>query len=514
MINEKYQSSVPSPSPLKKNITANFAGSFWQAIMGFVFIPLYIKFMGIESYGVIGIFATIQGIFGLLDVGLGSTLNREMARLSVLQGKQQEMRNLLRTLETLYWILAVFTGLIVVLLSPLIANHWIKEGQLHLESIRQSLLIMGFIMIFQMPIGFYSGGLMGLQKQVLLNGINVGISTFRGVGAVLILWLVSPTIQTFLLWQLAISILNAIIIGIFLWRNLPCSENKPFFQKDLLKGVWRFTAGMSSISILAVILTQMDKIILSKMLSLELFGYYTLASMIAMSLNRLFIPFYSGIYPRFTQLIALNDQEKLKQIYHTSCQLLSVLILPAAIILALFSYEIILLWTQNPATAERSYLLVSILICGTAINGIMHLPYALQMAFGWTKLSIIKNIVAVIILGPLIVFFTVHYGSAGAASVWLLLNIGYFFLEIPIMHRKILRNEKWRWYWQDVAIPLIVALSIAILGRISFFSTTSNLISFLNILMISLLTFAMTLISVPIMRSKIYVYLFKLKLKF
>ena len=107
---------------------------------------------------------------------------------------------------------------------------------------------------------------MGLQKQVLLNAINVGISTLRGAGAVLILWLVSPTIQAFFLWQIVISIINTFFLVLFLWRRLPLGDNKAVFQKQLLKSIWRFTAGMSGISILAVILTQMDKVILSKML--------------------------------------------------------------------------------------------------------------------------------------------------------------------------------------------------------------------------------------------------------
>ena len=149
----------------------------------------------------------------------------------------------------------------------------------------------------------------------------------------------------------------------FYWRSffgagLPLGENKAVFQKQLLKGIWRFAAGMSGISILAVILTQLDKIILSKMLSLEMFGYYTLASVVAMSLSRLFTPVFLSIYPRFTQLVSINDQEGLKRLYHKSCQFMSVLILPVAIVIAFFSYEIILLWTQNPITAENTHLIV------------------------------------------------------------------------------------------------------------------------------------------------------------
>ena len=259
---------------IKKNMVANFAGNMWQALMGLIFIPLYMKFLGIESWGLIGIFFTLQTMSGLLDLGMSNTLNREMARLSALQDREQEMRNLVRTLEMIYWSIAVFVGITIAALSPVIAHHWIKAEQLSPKTIEQAFLLMGLAIALQMPVGFYSGGLMGLQRQVLLNAINIVTSTLRGVGAVLILWLVSPTIQAYFLWQIVVSIINTFLLAMFLKRRLSFGGNKAVFQKQLLKGIWRFTAGMSGIAILAVILTQMDKVILSRMLSLEMFGYY------------------------------------------------------------------------------------------------------------------------------------------------------------------------------------------------------------------------------------------------
>ena len=500
-----------SLNPLKKNIAANFVGSIWQAIMGLVFIPLYIKFMGIESYGLIGIFATLQVIFGLLDVGLGSTLTREMARLSVFPHKEQEMRNLVRTLETLYWSVAVFVGIAIVLLSPIIAHHWIKAGQLSPKTIEQALLIMGFVMVFQMPIGFYSGGLMGLQKQVLLNVINVCMNTLRGVGAVLILWLVSPTIQAFLLWQIGISVINAFLLALFLWRELPHSENKAVFQKQLLKGIWRFSAGMSGISILAVILTQVDKVILSKMLSLEMFGYYTLASMVAMSLGRLFTPVFFSIYPRFTQLVSINDQDGLKLLYHKICQFTAVLILPVAIVIAMFSHEVILLWTQNPAITEKTHLILSIMICGTALNGLMNPPYALQLAFGWTRLPFFQNLIGAILFVPLIIYMTTHYSATGAAIAWLVLTMGYVFLVIPVMHRRLLRTEKWRWYWQDVCLPLVACIFVAGIGRILIRESMSQYVMLLYLIIIFAITLGITAIITPATRIWLLKQLLKIK---
>jgi len=506
MLGHKLQSSQISKNLLKKNIAANFAGTFWQALMGLIFIPLYIKYLGIESYGLIGIFTTLQVIFGLLDIGLGSTLTRELARLSVLPNNEQETRNLVRTLETIYWGIAVFVGIIIVALSPFISLYWIKPGLLSTKTIGQALVLMGFITVFQMPIGFYSGGLMGIQKQILLNGINICMGALRGAGAVFILWLVSPTIQAFLLWQFGISVINSLLFALSLWNNLPCSESKPVFQKKLLRGIWKFTAGISGISIFAVVLTQLDKVVLSKLLSLEMFGYYMLASVVAMSLGRLFTPVFFSIYPRFTQLVSMNNMDELKFLYHKSCQFIAVLILPVAFVIALFSYEIIFLWTQNAVTAEKTHSIISIMICGTALNGIMNPPYALQLAFGWTKLSVVKNIVALIIFIPLIIILAMHYGAIGASCAWLGLNIGYVFFEIPVMHRKILQKEMWRWYWKDVCVPIVVALSFAGLWRLCLndLAMQSQLMMTLQLAAILISTIGITLYSVPTIRAILF----------
>jgi O-antigen/teichoic acid export membrane protein len=91
--------------------------------MSFAFVPLYIHFLGIEAYGLMGIFATLQAIFGLLDMGLSTTLNREMARLSVQSHGGQQMRNLVQTLEGGYWAIGMVIGVIVLTLAPIIGYN-------------------------------------------------------------------------------------------------------------------------------------------------------------------------------------------------------------------------------------------------------------------------------------------------------------------------------------------------------------------------------------------------------
>jgi O-antigen/teichoic acid export membrane protein len=488
-------------SVIKQNIIANFGGRAWQALMSLAFVPLYIKFMGIESYGLVGIFASLLALFGLLDMGLSTTLNREMARLSVLPDKAREMRNLVRTLELPYWGMAVLIGIAVVGLSGPIAHYWVKADKLTPATVEQALMIMGGVVAFRWPVSLYSGGLMGLQKQVLLNGINVFEATLRGVGAVLILWLISPTIQAFFAWQIFVSMVHVSLAAFFLWRSLPKSSHRSHFQKESLFRIWRFAAGMTGISVTAIILTQTDKIVLSKILPLEMFGYYTLATVVASALYFFIGPVFSALFPRFSQLVSMNDQIGLKELYHKSCQFMSVMILPAAIVVSLFSSEILLLWTGDPVTVANTHTIVSILIIGTALNGLMNLPYGLQLAHAWTTLSLYTNIIASIVLVPMIYFLATRYGVVGAASAWVILNAGYVLICIQIMHSRLLKGEQWRWYLNDVGAPLLAAFSAALLWRLLMSDEMSKLAMFIHLTAISATTLLAAALATSVTRQ-------------
>lgn len=452
-------------SVIKKNIVANFGGGAWTGIMNLVFVPLYIHFLGIEAYGLVGIFGTLLAIFALLDMGLSTTLNREMARLAAYEGRAQEMRDLVRTLEVPYWLVALFLGVIVSALAPFIAYHWVNVESLSPKTVQIAIMLMGLAVAFQWPISLYSGGLLGLQRQVLLNVINVVTATFRGLGAVLILWLASPTAEAYFLWQIVASVIQIGLIAFFLWRSLPEFSEPPRFRREILSSIWRFAASMTGIVAASTILTQLDKVILSRILSLETFGYYTLASVVAMSLYRFISPVFTATFPRFTHLVGTGATEELIRLYHKSAQLLSVLVLPVAVVVSLFSKEILLLWTQSPVTTEHTYVLVSILVIGTAIHGLIHIPYALQLAFGWTRLPLIINIVSVLFVVPLVILLTRWFGPVGAASVWLILNIAYVVSSITLMHRRLLPAEKWRWCFEDVGRPLVAAFVVGVTGR-------------------------------------------------
>jgi len=248
-------------------------------------------------------------------------------------------------------------------------------------------------------------------------------------------------------------------------------------------------------------------VILSKMLTLKTFGYYILAGMVGNGLSGLLIaPMFNTIFPRFSALVAEGDEKSLLEMYHGSTQVMAVMILPAAAVIAFFSREIMVLWTGSPEIANNTALIVSILVAGTALNGLMNLPYALQLSHGWTRIGLAINIVFIVTLVPAIVFTTKRFGAAGAASVWLALNAIYMIVGVPLTHRRLLKGEAFRWFTKDVGIPLAGSLIIAGSARMIFpvFESTSRLLPVSLLLLVFVLTAAGAAMCTPATRDFIF----------
>jgi O-antigen/teichoic acid export membrane protein len=486
----------------KSNLFANFAGSGIAALLQLVFIPFYIKFLGMEAYGLIGFYIMLQSVLQVLDLGLGPTMNREMARYSVSQEKTGEARDFTRTLETVYWVLGISAGAVIAGAAPLIAAGWIHAGTLPLPMVVRALTLMGGLASLQLPLSFYQGGLMGLQRQVLLNGVKISMSAMGSGGAVLILWLVSPTITAFLAWQLAMAALQAAVLRWSLWNSLPAAGHKPRFSPNLLRNVWRFAAGMSGIAVSTIILTQLDKILLSKLLPLKTFGYYALATAVGNGLYILITPVFNATFPNLSALVASRDGEGIRNLYHRGTQIIAALVFPFAAFLAFFPEDALSIWTGSVETAHAAAPIVRFLVMGTAINGIMSLPYALQLAHGWTKLSLLITVALIVTMAPSIYAMSLHFGAVGAASIWLLLNLINLAVGLPLTHRRLLPGEALCWLFEDVAPPL--AVSVAMMGFARGFLTTDPSRRFFNALELSgllLVVVALTASATPVLRT-------------
>jgi len=113
--------------------------------MGLAFIPFYIKYLGIEAYGLIGIFALLQAWLTLMDVGMKPALGREMARFTAGAHTAQSIRDLLRSVELIGISVAGVLALGIWAGSGWLASHWVTAKHLPLETVAQSFAVMGLV---------------------------------------------------------------------------------------------------------------------------------------------------------------------------------------------------------------------------------------------------------------------------------------------------------------------------------------------------------------------------------
>jgi len=446
---------------LTRNVAANFAGTAWIIALQLAVVPVCVRLIGVEAWGVIAFFASLQAVLALLDLGLGATMSRELARLGARPNGARAMRDTLRTLEIVYWLTGAAIGVGCWVLAPWFATSWLRPSGLPTESAIAGLRWLGLALALRWPNALYWGGLAGLERQGLLNLQRVIAETLRQGGSVLVLWAIAAELEAYALWNCVAGIVSSTTAGVLLWRCLPRSEGPAAFSVERLRTVWRFAAGVGIVSGLGVVLSQMDKLVLSRFLPLAVFGHYGIAATVAGGLALLVGPFHQAFFPRFVRYVAGRETAALANDYHRGCRLAALALVPAAASGILFAESWLAVWLRDGVLAREVAPLFAVLLGAACLNGLMSLPWALQLASGWTAVAIRINGLAVLVGVPALVVSVERNGAIGAAGAWLALNLFYVLVGIHLMHRRLLPAEKWRWYATDVALPIATAFTTA-----------------------------------------------------
>lgn len=477
-----------------KNIIANYVGKIWGIISVFVFVPYYIKLLGIESYAVINFYTVVLTIMYFADGGLSATLNREIARTT----DKKYIGNMLFTIEKVYLAICFSIIIIIFLCSGFIAANWLNSDTIVPEDLSIYISLMGVSVAFQLFTSLQSSGLLGLEEQVLSNGIQVSSSMFRSA-LVLIPLYFYPTLLTFFIWQVSMNIIFFFITRYNLWKFIKTNMSYKF-DKQVLKTVGQFAGGMMLMAIISSINTQIDKLVISKILSLKDFGYYSLAGILSQVPVLIITPIAVAILPRMVKYTTNTEKDKLIKLFHINTFVLSALATSGAMVLFLFTKDFVFIWTHDSLIANKIEDLTKVLLIGGVFLSFQYMPYHLAIANGHTKTNVRLGVVAIICVVPSLIFCVKQFGLIGATYTWLIMNIfAYFYLGYYIISR-FLSNEFRRWLINGTLIPLIISASIGVLSYyltlnltkgyyIILYSIIIGLISlFLNLLVFNKLT--------------------------
>lgn len=458
---------------MRANAAANYASLAFSMAATVVVLPIYLRLMGAEAFGLVGVFTLLNAAFQVFDAGLAQTFARECARYTGGARDLAGLRRLLITFEIVFFLAAAAGAVAFALAAPLIAGHWLRAARLSAAEISRAIALMGLAITGQWVSGLYRGVLIGLERQVSLAVFNVAVAAARVFGAIAVLACTRGDPIAFFAWQAALSgveLATAFALARRALRSpagadaiapkLPPRRPLPWGE---FRGLLRFSGGVAFTAVSWLVLMQGDKLILSRVLSLADYGIFTLAVTASSAVAGLGAPIAQAILPRLTGLHISGRADPALGLYSLSTQATCLVAMTAAVTLAAFAQPFFLIWTGDARLARQAAPILTAYVLGGGFATLAAFPYYLQYAAGALRLHLIGQVLTLAVLVPALIVAAHRWGAVGTGVVWTATMLVYLLLWSPVVHGRFAPALRTAWLTRDI-VPMVGASGAAALG--------------------------------------------------
>lgn len=463
----KQNKSKENKRSMSRNVVANLAGRVWSMVSIYIFIPLYIHFLGEETFGLVTFFATLQTVMNLLGLGLSKTLRRVFASGEDTDENKLYKYQMMRSVELVYDGVALLIILICFLGADFIAGKWLNVETLDIKTVAFTIRLMGVSIGLQVLTSMYSGCLFGLEYQVRANAYKIGWAFFKNIGVILLLWLISPDVRLFYSWHIFVDILYLFVLRGSVVGLLKCNIRLKWSIENItnLREIWKFATGLMVISFVYVLNTQLDKAVISKYLSLVALGAYNTAYSLGNLTSVMASAVATAVFSRFTQFQTTGKSKELKEsfLFINKAVGLSIIVLGAFI--AIYSNEIMLIWTGNTQIVDLTKEAALFIVIGSTFLSLQLIPYEFMLSLGNTKVNNILSISSipyVLIITPTLIR---NMGIFGAAISWCVQMLLSTILYLGYIHSRFIGKKTVRWLMLDTVLPFAASIVLAFISK-------------------------------------------------
>lgn len=406
---------------LVESIFFNYFGTVAAALGPLLALPVYLNVLGASQWGMMSVVITVMALLTMVDGGLSQVLVREFALRSRQHGPQSApVRSLLAGCQVAYGLLAVSLALALAMSSASIARHWLNvEADIHHQDATHLLMMSSLLVAIQLFVALPRSVLLALDRHRSLN-VSIAVAhVFRyGVGALVII--LSQSLQWLLLWYVVVASAEGAVRYGIAWRDVGMhgltervawSEIKPLIPGALKMSVAVVTSGLT---------TQLDKLILMKMVPLDQVGIYAIASSVALGLLSLGYPLIQAVFP---SLLAIHENKR--QIRKIFLSWLGASIGGAAFGMAFYIWlgeDLLNLWLRSAEVAAAVYPVLLVLLIGTLLNVMYQVGYIGWMLEANYRMPLIISALSVVLTLLMTPMLIREFGVVGAAAGWLLIN--------------------------------------------------------------------------------------------
>ena len=401
---------------LARNTVLSIAGEAAPLALGLIAIPILVRELGVDRYGILTLSYLVVGYLSLFDLGLGRAATQQISD-AIAANERDRIPAIFWTSTIVMFGLGIgATGVITCM------SHWLVYSALKIPAAMRTeslgvFLVLGAVLPFVLSGSCFTGTLASFQRFDLTTvvGASMGIYSFTAPLAVLIfthnlVWIVSILVMGRLAaWVLGLTLCLRLVPGLV--SNI-CPSRKSL--KLLLSfGGWITVTGLTS-----PLMVNFDRFIIGSMLSISAVSYYSVPYQIVSKLPMLPGAMAGVLFPAFSAT-ARMDPERASQLFECASRYALLALFPGVLMLFFFCPEILTMlfgtgFANHGSTAMRW------LLIGVLMNGLALIPYSLVQAANRPDLTAKFHIAEVPIYFFTLFMFLPKFGVAGAAVAWTL----------------------------------------------------------------------------------------------
>jgi O-antigen/teichoic acid export membrane protein len=417
---------IPLGAKVARNVIYSGVRLFLLAPLPFLVIPVFLKKLGTSGYGTWAIFAAVSGMTSLADLGLVTTLSKNVAEFYALK----DFRALSRLVSTgvvLYLGLACVLSIILWFSSSLLIALLFRGSSASVPELKilwHYLILLVFASTLTM---LFSSVVIGLQRMDLSTVINsLNLLSSAGLSLLFLRW--NWGLRG-VLYGYALAAWIALLASVYATHRL-----LPEIKLSLLacrwsvaKEIFGFSVKTYVTQVAVVIHNQIEKMYLARFAGVVFVGWYDISSDVALKLRGIPSLVLAPIMPAASELHALHDQGRLAQLYYRAHKYLALLGVPLAVYITFVSKEFVGLWV-GPSLGVIAIPL-SVLLIVNFVNLTTGPGLLILVGGGKLRPGLYSAVLGILLNATLSLFLIRAYGFQGAVigtSLSLIIASGFF----------------------------------------------------------------------------------------
>jgi O-antigen/teichoic acid export membrane protein len=399
---------------LARNTIWNLLGQIVPMVAAIVTIPMIVRGMGVERFGVLSLAWVIVGYFGLFDLGIGRALTKFVVD-KLAAGHEHVIPRLAWTSLLLMLILGVAGTLVTLALSPWLVHRMLKVPQaLQAETLRGFYLLAASIPIVTTTAGL-RGILEAFQRFRIVNLIRIPLSIFSFVGPLLVLPYSRSLVPVLALLVAARFFGCAVHLWACFWA-IPALHTSPSLDGSYVIPLVRFGGWMTVNNVIGPLLSYADRFLIGALVSVSAVAYYSAPVDMVLRLTVIPVAVVGVLFPAFAMSLG-HDPTRAGLLLSRGLKYVFFVIFPIVLVIVTLAPEGLRLWL-GPTFSLNGASVLRWVAAGAFVNALSTLPFVLIQSAGR------PDITAWLLVGELPVywgalwFLTKWLGIEGAAIAW------------------------------------------------------------------------------------------------